>query len=255
MKKLSALVLSVVLTLGLALSASAGIVETIKEKGELTMMTATGFPPFEYLGSNGQPAGVDIDLVQLVADELGVKMKVLDMNFNLLIESLKGGKGEIIAAGITITPERASQIDFTIPYVLNGQALLIPKGSAIKNAEDLKGKIVCVQESTTGHIYVQEKLGMEPMAFLNSIECATALMTGKADACVLDLVPCLTLAAAHPDELEVVKDLLTREELAMGIAKGNEDLLVIVNSVLKKAVEDGTFEKMMEEHIKICSEG
>lgn len=255
MKKLTALLLSVVLTLSLAVCASAGIIDTIKEKGELTMMTATGFPPFEYLGSNGQPAGLDIDLVQLVADKLGVKMKVLDMNFNLLIESLKGGKGEIIAAGITATPERATQIDFTIPYVLNGQALLIPKGSSIKTAEDLKGKTVCVQESTTGHIYVQEKLGMEPMAFLNSIECATAIMTGKADACVLDLIPCLTLAAAHPEELEVVKELLTREELAMGIAKGNEELLDVVNEVLKKAVDDGTVDAIMEKHIKICSEG
>lgn len=255
MKKLTALVLSALLALGLAATAMAGIVETVKEKGELTFMTATGFPPFEYLGTDGTPAGVDIDLAQLVADELGVKLVKLDMNFNLLIEALKSGKGEIVGAGMTITEERASQINFTIPYILNGQALLIRKGSDIKDVNDIKDKIVCVQESTTGHIYVQEKLGLQPMAFLNSIECAGAIMGGKADVCVLDLVPCLTLAAAHPDELEVVEKLLTEEEFALAIAKGNEDLLEITNKVLKKAMEDGTIDAIMEKHIKICSEG
>ena len=97
--------------------------EEIQEKGVLTMMTATGFPPFESLGEDGKPAGVDIDLAQLVADELGVELEVLDMDFNLLIESLKSGKGQLIAAGMTATPERAEQIDFSITYTLNG---LIP---------------------------------------------------------------------------------------------------------------------------------
>ena len=157
----------------------ASIVEEIQEKGVLTMMTATGFPPFEYLGEDGKPAGVDIDLAQLVADELGVELEVLDMDFNLLIESLKSGKGQLIAAGMTATPERAEQIDFSITYTLNGLILLVPKGSDIKTADDLAGKNIAVQESTTAHIYAQEELGIEPLAFKNANECATAVMGGK----------------------------------------------------------------------------
>ena len=173
MKKILAFAMAAVLMLGLAAcggsgasapassaagsaSASSGasgqdsaggtsVVEEIQEKGVLTMMTATGFPPFEYLGEDGKPAGVDIDLAQLVADELGVELEVLDMDFNLLIESLKSGKGQLIAAGMTATPERAEQIDFSITYTLNGLILLVPKGSDIKTADDLAGKNIAVQ--------------------------------------------------------------------------------------------------------------
>lgn len=213
------------------------------------------FPPFEYLGEDGKPAGVDIDLAQLVADELGVELEVLDMDFNLLIESLKSGKGQLLAAGMTATPERAEQIDFSITYTLNGLILLVPKGSDIKTADDLAGKNIAVQESTTAHIYAQEELGIEPLAFKNANECATAVMGGKADAAILDKVPAQTLAMANPDALETVEQLLTEEEMAMGVAKGNEDLLEVVNSVLQKAMDDGTVESLTDKHLKICAEG
>ena len=215
------------------------VVEEIQEKGVLTMMTATGFPPFEYLGEDGKPAGVDIDLAPLVADELGVE----------------SGKGQLIAAGMTATPERAEQIDFSITYTLNGLILLVPKGSDIKTADDLAGKNIAVQESTTAHIYAQEELGIEPLAFKNANECATAVMGGKADAAILDKVPAQTLAMANPDALETVEQLLTEEEMAMGVAKGNEDLLEVVNSVLQKAMDDGTVESLTDKHLKICAEG
>ena len=231
------------------------IVDEIQTKGVLTMMTATGFPPFEYLGEDGKPAGVDIDLAQLVADELGVELEVLDMDFNLLIESLKSGKGQLIAAGMTATPERAEQIDFSVTYTMNGLILLVPKGSDIKTAEDLAGKNIAVQESTTAHIYAQEELGIEPMAFKNANECATAIMGGKADAAILDKVPAQTLALANPDALETVDELLTEEEMAMGIAKGNDALLEVVNKVLQKAMDDGTVEKLTNKHLEICAEG
>ena len=233
----------------------ASIVDEIQAKGVLTMMTATGFPPFEYLGEDGKPAGVDIDLAQLVADELGVELEVLDMDFNLLIESLKSGKGQLIAAGMTAMPERAEQIDFSVTYTMNGLILLVPKGSDIKTAEDLAGKNIAVQESTTAHIYAQEELGIEPMAFKNANECATAIMGGKADAAILDKVPAQTLALANPDALETVDELLTEEEMAMGIAKGNDALLEVVNKVLQKAMDDGTVEELTNKHLEICAEG
>ena len=210
MKKILAFAMAAVLMLGLAAcggsgasapassaagsaSASSGasgqdsaggtsVVEEIQEKGVLTMMTATGFPPFEYLGEDGKPAGVDIDLAQLVADELGVELEVLDMDFNLLIESLKSGKGQLIAAGMTATSERAEQIDFSITYTLNGLILLVPKGSDIKTADDLAGKNIAVQESTTAHIYAQEELGIVfPEEDLENYDTINGLLISRLD--------------------------------------------------------------------------
>lgn len=224
----------------------------IQETGVLTMMTATGFPPYEYIDENGKPAGVDIDIAQLVADKLGVKLEVLDMDFNLLIDSLKGGKGQLVAAAMSATPDRVSQIDFSTQYHSDGQCLMIPKGSAIAGVDDLEGKIITVQEATTGHIYAEEELGLEVMSFKNAVECATAVMSGKADAAVLDKITVDTLVAANPDKLDAVPELLTDEGYALGIAKGNEDLLEIVNEVLEEALADGTIDELKEKHKELC---
>ena len=230
-------------------------IDAIKAKGKLVLGTEAQYAPFEFLDANANFAGCDIWLAHQIADALGVELEVLDMDFNLLIESLKSGKGQLIAAGMTATPERAEQIDFSITYTLNGLILLVPKGSDIKTADDLAGKNIAVQESTTAHIYAQEELGIEPLAFKNANECATAVMGGKADAAILDKVPAQTLAMANPDALETVEQLLTEEEMAMGVAKGNEDLLEVVNSVLQKAMDDGTVESLTDKHLKICAEG
>ncbi len=229
--------------------------KAIADSGVLTMMTATGFPPYEYIGEDGNPAGVDIDLAQLVADKLGVELKVLDMDFNLLIDSLKSGKGQLVAAAMSVTEDRAAQVDFSVPYASDGQCLMIPKGSAIQSVEDLAGKTVTVQEATTGHIYATETLGIaEPLSFKNAVECATAIMGGKADAAILDKITVMTLISANPDDLEMVPDQLTEEQYVLAIAKGNEDFQAIVNEVLQQAIDDGTVDALLEKHLEICKE-
>lgn len=253
MKKMAVLTAAALCAFGIASSAMAASLAEIKQKGELTLLTATGFPPFEYLGDGGKPAGIDIDLGALIAKELGVKLNVLDMSFNLLIESLKGNKGDLVAAGMTVTDERKTQVDFTICYIKNGLTLLTPKGSSIKGAEDLKSKTVAVQESTTAHIYAQEKLGLQPMAFLNVIECANALKAGKADAAILDFIPALSLAMINP-ELEALKEPIVEEDLGMAVAKGNTELLEAVNAVLEKAMKDGTVDAILDKHLKLSAQ-
>ena len=232
--------------------------DAIKEKGTFTLMTATGFPPFEYLGADGQPAGVDIDVGQLVADELGVEYEVLDMDFGLLIEALKSGKGDMIGAGMTVTDERAQQVDFTVTYATAGQVLLLPADSTITNAEELKNGdcTVTVQANTTGDIYVQDTLGISsPLQFKNAVECAAALAAGKADAAVIDSVAANTIVKNYEGELKVLDEMVTEENYALAIAKGQEDLVEFVNQVIEKNIENGTIDKLLEEHTALSSEG
>ena len=232
--------------------------DAIKEKGTFTLMTATGFPPFEYLGADGQPAGVDIDVGQLVADELGVEYEVLDMDFGLLIEALKSGKGDMIGAGMTVTDERAQQVDFTVTYATAGQVLLLPADSTITSAEELKSGdcTVTVQANTTGDIYVQDTLGISsPLQFKNAVECAAALAAGKADAAVIDSVAANTIVKNYEGELKVLDEMVTEENYALAIAKGQEDLVEFVNQVIEKNIENGTIDKLLEEHTALSSEG
>ena len=233
-------------------------IDEIKKRGEFVTMTATGFPPFEYLGADGQPAGVDVDMGKLVADKLGVKYKVLDMDFGLLVEALKNGKGDMIAAGMTVTPEREEQVDFTDTYAQAGQAILVPADSTIAGADDLKkdGVTVTVQANTTGDLYVQNDLGIaSPLQFKNAVECASALAAGKADAAVIDDVAAKALVKTYDGKLKVLPELATKEDYAFAIAKGHEDLVEFINGVIEEAKADGTIDKLMEQHTEASSQG
>jgi polar amino acid transport system substrate-binding protein len=98
--------------------------DEIKASGELVMLTSTVFEPFEYV-SGGKVVGVDVDLARMIADEIGVGLKVVDMHmntdfdFDLLVEALKSGKGDFIASGTAVRPERKEQVDFSSPYAMN----------------------------------------------------------------------------------------------------------------------------------------
>ncbi len=263
MKKVIALVCAALLTAGLAGcgGSSSGqevpsqeqsatpTLDAIKEKGVLTLMTATGFPPFEYLGADGQPAGVDIDVGKMIADELGVDYKVLDMDFSLLVDALKSGKGDIIAAAMTVRGDRATQVDFTNTYAQAGQVVLLPADSPITDVEMLKSGeyTVTVQANTTGDIYTQEELGLtDLLQFKNAVECAAALAAGKADAAVLDSVAAKSLVKTYDGKLKVLDEMVTKEDYAMAIAPGHEDLVEFVNTVIEKNKD--TITKLIEQH-------
>lgn len=229
--------------------------DAIKEKGVFTLMTATGFPPFEYLGADGQPAGVDIDVGQMIADELGVEYEVLDMDFNLLVEALKSGKGDMIGAAMTVTEERAEQVDFTDTYATAGQVLLLPVDSEITDVEQLKSGeyTVTVQATTTGDIYAQEELGLtDLLQFKNAVECASALASGKADAAVLDNVAAASLVKTYDGQLKMLDEMVTQEDYALAVAKGHEDLVELANKVI--AENKDAIAQSMTEHEAAASE-
>lgn len=229
--------------------------DAIKEKGVFTLMTATGFPPFEYLGADGQPAGVDIDVGQMIADELGVEYEVLDMDFNLLVEALKSGKGDMIGAAMTVTAERAEQVDFTDTYATAGQVLLLPADSEITDVEQLKSGeyTVTVQATTTGDIYAQEELGLtDLLQFKNAVECASALASGKADAAVLDNVAAASLVKTYDGQLKMLEEMVTQEDYALAVAKGHEDLVELANKVI--AENKDAIAQSMTEHEAAASE-
>ena len=276
MKKLFALVLAMVLAFTLvacgaapasstaASSAAASTAEpasetptldAIKASGKIVMMTNANFAPFEYLGEDGKPAGADIDLAQMVADELGVELEIMDMDFGLLVEALKSGKGDFVAAGMDASEERKEQIDFSMSYTKNGLVLVVPADSDITSADQIKDKKIAVQEGTTSHMYVVEELGQEPMAFKSPVEAGQAVASGKADLAIIDNLPAKGIVKAMDGKLKALDSFLSEENVSMGVAKGKEDLVNFINSVLEKAVADGTVEKIIDKHYAIANEG
>ncbi len=257
MKKILALVLALVMAMSLVAcgKASAGdsatpTIDAIKEKGKLVVMTNASFPPFEYIDAQGNVVGVDLELAQKVADAIGVEMEIVDMDFDLLIDSLKNGKGDLVAAGMTARPDRAEIIDFSTIYISMGLKVIVPVGTDIKTFDDLDGKKIAVQEATTADIYAQENYkNAEILSFKSAIDAGNAVKSGNADCAIVDMLPAEYMTANSP-EIELMDELLSAEDTAMGVAKGHEDLLAVVNEVLEKAMEDGSLEASFDKHME-----
>lgn len=263
MKKFAAILLSAVMALSLAACSNmapaaentATGVEAIKQAGKLVMMTNASFPPYEYMGEGGKIAGVDVDLAQMVADELGVELEIIDMNFDLLTSALASQKGDLVAAGMSITEERQQSVDFSIPYVDATLLIIVPEGSDIKGADDLVGLTISVQENTTSDLYVTDNVeGAKLLRFKSAVDAGTAVLSGKADVAVIDEMTAKNIVNANPG-LQLLETPLAEEQYAMAVAKGNQGLLDVVNKVLEQAVADGTVDKLTAQHMEVTQNG
>ena len=223
-------------------------VAEIKKSGKLVVLTSADFPPLEYQSEGGGVAGVDMDICQAIADELGVKLEIVDMDFAEIPAAIAAGKGDIAAAGMTVTEERRQSMDFTESYLPASQYLLVPVGSSIKTAADLEGKVIGVQMGTTGDCLVAEQGNAKSIErYATLTEAAAALMSGKLDAVVIDELPARAIAAQNADKLEVAGEKLTEEEYALGIAK-DSDLLKKANKVIAELKEEGKIDAFVSNH-------
>lgn len=227
-------------------------VAAIKAKGELVMLTNAAFPPFEYLGDDQQPAGVDIDVAQAIADELGVELKVVDMEFDGIVPALMAGKGDIGAAGMTVTEERLESVDFSTKYATSSQYMIVKKDSDIATKDDLKGKKIGVQQGTTGDIYATDEDGEngveaeEVLRYSNAMGAAMALMSDKIDVVIVDELPAKSIVAEN-DSLKMIDEKLTTEQYAIAVKK-DSDLTAEINKVLDKLIADGTIDELILKH-------
>jgi len=216
----------------------------------LTTCTHLPYAPFQ-LKQNGKVVGFDIDLVDLVAKDLGVKQEVVDTPFEGIKsgQDLNTGKCDIAAAGMTINDERRKVIDFSKPYFDATQALLVKTGAGFDSLADLKGKKVGVQSGTTGKEYVdaQKPQGVKVIEFEDLATEQQSLATGQIAAAVNDLPVWLDYIKKDPGKFEVATEFDTGERYGFGIKKGgNPKLLETVNKVLDRAKSDGTYDKLYE---------
>ncbi len=240
-------------------ASSTATLDAIRQRGEIVMLTNAQFPPFEYLGDDGSVQGVDPDLAQAVADKLGVKLKIVDMDFNGIVSALKSGKGDFAAAGMTITEERQKEVDFTDEYVTSSQMVIVPAGSSL-TADDavLSGKNIAVQDGTTGDWYASgdtENTGStieeaNVLRYKSGVEAGMMLAQGKADAIIIDQKPAEAIVAAQGGKLTLLDKKLTDEKYAFAVQKGQEDLRAFINDVLAE-YKDGKVDELINEHMGI----
>lgn len=229
---------------------AAGGVELVKA-GQLTTCTHLPYPPFQS-EIDGKVQGFDVSLIDLVADDLGVKQAILDTPFENFKTGafLNSGECDLAAAGMTITDERKKNVDFSDPYFEATQAVLVDKKSGISSFADLKGKKVGAQAQTTGEDYAKSK-GLDPVSFESSDAVINGLRTGQVQAVVIDypVVQGWLKDKANADAFEVAEQINTGEQYGFTVKKGNTKLLAAINKALAEAKADGTYKKLYEKWI------
>ena len=256
MKKLFAMLLVLVMMLSLAAcgsSADNGL-KTV-EKGKLIMATNAAFPPYEYIEGN-EVVGIDAEIAGAIAEKLGLELQIDDMEFDSIIESVKGGKADIGLAGMTVTPERQEVINFTASYATGVQVVIVTEDSSIASVDDLFAEgamhIIGVQRNTTGDLYSTWDLEDAGLATIDryskGADAVQALLTGKVDCVVIDNEPAKAFVEAN-EGLKILDTAYAVEDYAAAMSKDNEALYEAVNKALEELIADGTVASIVSKYI------
>ena len=217
------------------------------KNGELRVGLEPGYAPFEMVAKDGGVIGFDVDLAQTMADEMGVKLKIVKLDWNGMLPGLLTDQFDIIISGMTITPQRNLWINFADPYMTVGQTILVNRKLArkIKSHKDLN-KAKYTVTTKTGTTAFEAIKGRIPKAKLRLMKSewlgVKEVLEGRADAFVYDLPFNAVAAARYPKKLHHIATPFTKERLGFGVRKGDPDFLNWLNHFLAQINADGRFE-------------
>lgn len=252
MKKFTAFALALVMALGLLAGCGssnsdnntpAGDDASDAAKTKLVVATSPDFPPFESL-EGGEVVGIEVDILNKIAEKMGMELDIQQMDFDSVIPGVQAGKFDVGMSGITVTDKRKENVDFSSVYFMAAQAIVVADGSSITGKADLEGKKVSVQTGTTAEEYCMGN-GYEVLAFTANNDAAAALTAGKVDAWVVDNE--VALAMAPELGLTVLDEAMTSEPYAFALQKGS-DLLAPFNEALDALLADGTVEQIFQQY-------
>lgn len=217
--------------------------------GQLTVCTHLPYEPFQFR-DGGEVVGFDVDLVDLVAEELGVEQNLVDTSFEGIEtgQSFETGQCDLAAAAITITPERDNVMDFSEGYFDADQALLVQADSDVESLADLEGKVLGVQQGTTGEEYATEHAeqhGYDTRQYEDLELLQQGVRNGAVDAGINDN-SVLLYATKDNDAVEVSAEFDTGEQYGIAVADGNGALKAKIDEVIEKAKQDGTYDEIYE---------
>ncbi|GAB6188695.1 transporter substrate-binding domain-containing protein [Marinitoga arctica] len=245
----------ILLVIILVLVSFGGKIEDIQKRGVLLVGQDPAYAPFYGINTNGERIGHDIAFAKILADFLGVKVKFVITNWDGIIPALMTNKFDIILAAMTITPERALKVNFTIPYYQTGQALIYnsekyPNGLSIKKVIEMgKKATIAVQLGSTGEIAARKFFPKAKILTFETVDAAAyQIITKKADAIIFDDLYFGSLSKKYPS-IKMENELLTKENLGIAVKKEDIDLLLWLNTVIETLKTDGTLEQLKQQWI------
>lgn len=268
-KVILSVLLVAVLALGVFAACSGNTANTPSDAEEKTLIMATNasFPPYEF--KEGEDfAGIDVEIAGLIAEKLGMKLEIADVEFGTIVGGVQTGKFDMGMAGMTVTEERLKSVNFSDTYAKGIQAVIVPEGSDITVFDDVyasfdeegnptavkEGIKIGVQQDTTGDIYCSDTpdnwgVGEENVVrFKTGNDAVQALVAGKVSAVVIDNEPAKSYVASN-EGLKVLDTAYAEEDYAICVAKENTELLDNINAALKALTEEGKVQAIIDKYI------
>ena len=236
------------------------LMQTIKQRGKLIVGTSSGYPPYVFVDADSpdkKVIGLDIELCKQIADKLGVQMEVQDMGFSALLSSVTSGKVDIAVGGVNPTPEREKAMAFSDIYLPTEQKLLVLKKNEhlYKDMADLDGKTIGAEKSPTQETTAQSIKGANVIGLSSVPDAILQLKNGKLDGIVVEGVVAKQYLVFNDDlALADVQFQGAKKVSAVELPKGSDDVLKVINGIIKQDTESGQFDKWVDEYSKIAVE-
>lgn len=232
--------------------------DTIKSRGRIIAGVSFDIPGMGYKNPRtGLIEGFEADLARAIADKLlGApdRLDFFQVTDEQRIPALQSDLVDMVLSQITMTPDRVEQVDFSIPYLVTREALLVPKGSSIKSFDDLKGKRVA---ATAGSISLRRMRASLPDATLIvtplSFGGLEAVAKGEADAASNDLINLMAMRGAsdHPDRYDIIDigDRFDEKPFGVAVKKGRRSLVDLLNQAIESLKANGEIDRLLNKNI------
>lgn len=224
-------------------------------KRKLIVGTDAAYAPMEYMDEKGNIVGIDIDIVNAVAEAAGFEVEIKNLGWEPLFPALENGEIDFAVSSITIKPDREETYDFSVPYFVANQLILVPEDSDVESFQDLKDKRVAVQINTTGHEVVKDLLGMTSKNIVapESMPLAISeMINGNADAAVGDNAVIIEYQAQNPNvKLKTVEDdSFEKEYYGLMVKKGNKEIVDLLNEGIEKIKANGKLKEITDQDLE-----
>jgi polar amino acid transport system substrate-binding protein len=185
-----------------AATSGTSLLQTIQSRGTLNVTTSLLYPPEFYKDKSGNPAGYDIDILNMLAKDLNVKLNIIDVPDNAAnIANVQSGKADMVSAGLVNTPKRSLVLNFTRGYVPYTQVVIVPTSGGANSVAELNqpGKKITALTASTAFFRAQLLFPKATVTPLAQDEALLSVATGKADACLIEIYLATPFIAQHPN--------------------------------------------------------
>lgn len=224
---------------------------TTVNPGKLTMATNAFFPPYEYYEGD-KIVGIDAEIAEAIAEKLGLELQIDNMEFDSIITAVATGAADFGLAGMTVTPKRLEEVDFSISYANGVQVIIVKEGSPITSVDDLGAEgatyKIGVQLGTTGDNYASQDFEGRVTQYNNGNQAVLALQNGDVDCVIIDNEPAKAFVKAN-EGLVILDTSYADEDYAACFAQENDALREAVDAAIEELIMDGTIDAIIEKYI------